>query len=425
MKKLLIYSMTVLLVSCASKKRADFESASENNSAAIKQEFKTCPTTVNEKTIALVKRIINSLNPNSKDEQKYEFSFLEYDIKEALIELSSRSSKSIVFGENISGMVSLNINNRTFEEALEMIIKTGPYDYKKFENYYYVGLSERSEKSWDKLTYKYQFPLQHIRPEDFIITLPENLRSLVTPENNKNSVHIKAPRSEFLEIVKHIKKTDTKRAQIKIQLTIIELNKDSSSFLGQTFQSGALADYMMPNVDNLSIPSLISSQNYLSFLSTIRILKQKGLANIKATPTLLTLENQPAKFQTLNKDLIANRNQNFNLRPEFVDSGILFQIIPRILNENTIRLTIKDSHSSNYDKESFNVNEHKIDTEVEVKLGESILLGGMIYNQNEKVITKVPVLGDIPLIGGFFKNKKESKITKEVIFSIKPEIECK
>lgn len=412
-------SLSCFAISCTSSKKL-IPNSQNVRTILNKRQKKTC--TFDKSSTKNLDKMLGELIPKTVG-TRYSFSFLETSLSEALIELSVESQTPIVFGEEVSSLITLNIVSKTFEEALSMIAKAGPYDYKKYDSYYYVGVLDPSEESWSKLIYEYTYKLKNIKPSVLKNSMPKPLAGLVFHNEYSNTVHIQAPRYKAIQILKFIRESDAKKAQIRIRLTIIELNRTGSNFVGKIFQSGTLFDYEPASL-SLTVPTLINGTNYLKFLYTISALKEKGHAQIKATPTLLTMEQHPAKFESLKKNLLVIGGSSLTARPEFIESGVLFQITPYLVNNNTIRLSIKDSHSSTYDPDTQLLNKHKINTEVEVKEGDSVLLGGMIYDKKEKILTKVPVLNQIPLVGAFFKSKQDMTESREILFSIRPEIYC-
>ena len=59
---------------------------------------------------------------------------------------------------------------------------------------------------------------------------------------------------------------------------------------------------------------------------------------------------------------------------------------------------------------------------VRIKDGETLVIGGMISEEEQKVIGKVPVLGDIPLIGTLFRSTTSTKNKNEMVIMITPKI---
>lgn len=69
-----------------------------------------------------------------------------------------------------------------------------------------------------------------------------------------------------------------------------------------------------------------------------------------------------------------------------------------------------------------NTSKKFIKTTAIVNNGESVILGGLIENKNEKSIEKIPFAGDIPLIGELFKNRLNNSNTKNLTILITPYI---
>ncbi len=421
MKKVILTSV-LLMTACSSKKVNDFNGLKIKDSLQ-KSLNKKNQCSLKESDDKEINTLINSLKPSKKG-SKFSFNFLETGVTEALFELSLESGTPVVFSENVSGSTSFNASDKSFEEILELITKTGPFDYKKYASHYYVGLLDKDDPSWDQLIYNTDYKLKFIKASKLSSTLSKNFSSYVKVDSQSNTVFINAPRTQSLKILNHIKKIDRPRKQVRIQLTIMELNKKASKFIGKRFNFGTALDYDQSSVSLIEAPTLLSTTKYLKFLYSIKLMQSRGLAKVRATPTIITMEEKLAKFKTTNKALLSPPNITNQNRAEFIEFGTLFQIVPFIVNDKTIRLKIEDSYSSTFNPDTFMVNEHRLDTEVEVKHGESLLIGGMIYEKKEKFITKVPVLGDLPLIGGFFKNKNNKTETTEVLFAIRPKIEC-
>jgi type IV pilus assembly protein PilQ len=62
------------------------------------------------------------------------------------------------------------------------------------------------------------------------------------------------------------------------------------------------------------------------------------------------------------------------------------------------------------------------DTSIRVKDGETIIIGGLIREDDLKVVKKVPLLGELPILGFLFTNYKQNKTRNEVVIIITPRI---
>ena len=63
-----------------------------------------------------------------------------------------------------------------------------------------------------------------------------------------------------------------------------------------------------------------------------------------------------------------------------------------------------------------------LDGNVRVKDGDTLILGGLIQEQNTEDVKKMPILGDIPVIGFFFRSTNVKKTKQELVILITPHI---
>ena len=70
----------------------------------------------------------------------------------------------------------------------------------------------------------------------------------------------------------------------------------------------------------------------------------------------------------------------------------------------------------------FNTTQREANTTVRVKSGETIVIGGLLQEEDTKTLIKVPILGDIPLIGQFFRNTSRTQLRREVLVFVTPHL---
>ncbi|MDR2080490.1 MAG: pilus (MSHA type) biogenesis protein MshL [Campylobacteraceae bacterium] len=174
-------------------------------------------------------------------------------------------------------------------------------------------------------------------------------------------------------------------------------------------------------------------------------LKEKGKTNVVSNPKVLTLNNQQAlitvgdtiNYQTTettsnagsgNGNVISEEVTNYSV---FI--GILLNLLPTVSDDNNIMLRINPSISDfkyveDNQKQTTprriapDTTEKKLSTVVNVKNGDTIILGGLITNSVIHTNKGVPVLGSIPLLGYAFKYAGEETQTKELVFIITPRV---
>lgn len=114
-------------------------------------------------------------------------------------------------------------------------------------------------------------------------------------------------------------------------------------------------------------------------------------------------------------------------RVEFVDVGTILTVFPLISEDSTILLDISAEDSTYTDKD-VTVNDQKstipektarrADTQVRVKSGETIVLGGLRRDRSSRSTTRTPFLGDLPIVGGLFRNPQRKSLNNSLLIFI-------
>ena len=155
--------------------------------------------------------------------------------------------------------------------------------------------------------------------------------------------------------------------------------------------------------------------------------------SVLATPQLLTLDNEDAEINVgknvpyiTRQDTSSTGTQINYSNYEYKDVGIILKVNPHISEENYIRLKI-DQQVTRIDQASsaqFRPTTYKraAKTSVVVKDKETVVIGGLIQDDTEVSIAKIPILGDIPLIGWLFKYQYKANFKTNLFVFITPHI---
>ena len=116
------------------------------------------------------------------------------------------------------------------------------------------------------------------------------------------------------------------------------------------------------------------------------------------------------------------------------DAGIKVSITPFISPDGYVTMNIKPEYSTILSQLSANdsigpyiaatlLSHRNLDLKnVRIKDGETLVIAGMINEEEQKTIGKVPVLGDIPVIGSMFRSTTSEKKKNEMVIMITPKI---
>ncbi|MGA7343673.1 MAG: pilus assembly protein N-terminal domain-containing protein [Terracidiphilus sp.] len=181
--------------------------------------------------------------------------------------------------------------------------------------------------------------------------------------------------------------------------------------------------------------------NILAFIpgidlgATIQALESKGLVETLAEPNVMATDGREASFlaggeypyPVVQGTAVGGSTA---VTIEFKEYGIRLNFIPTITPRGTIRLQVAPEVSAldftnAVEISGFEVpaiTSRRVNTEVELKDGQSFMIGGLMDNTETETFEKIPFLGDIPILGKFFQSMTRTKNNTELIVIVTPEL---
>ncbi|WP_273047304.1 type II secretion system secretin GspD [Pseudoalteromonas sp.] len=153
-------------------------------------------------------------------------------------------------------------------------------------------------------------------------------------------------------------------------------------------------------------------------------------SNILATPSITTMDNQEASILVGQEVPIITGSQtgSNNANPfqtvERQEVGIKLKVTPQINDGSAVQLTIEQEVSSvsGATAVDISVNKRSIKTTVMADDGGMVVLGGLIDEDVQESVSKVPLLGDIPILGHLFRSTNTTRKKRNLIVFIRPTI---
>jgi pilus assembly protein CpaC len=164
--------------------------------------------------------------------------------------------------------------------------------------------------------------------------------------------------------------------------------------------------------------------------AVLRLLKNTGDFQSLAEPNLVTREGEPASFlaggefpfpslQGGNSDAVTITWKEFGIRLNF---------LPSITNSGNIRLQVAPEVSSLDFANGLSLGgfavpsvlARRVETDVELRPGQTLAIGGLVDNSLSEIVNKVPILGDIPVLGYFFRSKEARQNRTELLVLVTP-----
>ncbi|MCL1132458.1 type II and III secretion system protein family protein [Shewanella sairae] len=201
--------------------------------------------------------------------------------------------------------------------------------------------------------------------------------------------------------------------QINVKITLAEVSSAFLTNLGVTYGSDAGQGVFTNNLLDFSAQNIVAS---------IAAIGDESIGKVLAEPNLTVFSGEQASFLVGGELPIAVQNKD-SITIEYKEYGVLLSMVAKVVDKNNIRLTLEPEVSS-FDElykttgTSMNVPAFKTrraQTTVQLKDGQSFILGGLLSSQNLEQVSKIPFLGDIPLLGGLFRNTGSKGIKTELI----------
>ncbi|HED17260.1 MAG TPA: type II secretion system protein GspD [Gammaproteobacteria bacterium] len=284
----------------------------------------------------------------------------------------------------------------------------------------------------------------------------------IQADESSNTLIITAPTAIYRSLKAVIAQLDIRRAQVLIEAIIVEISLDKFKELGvQWIVDGrpggngpvGIVKFGTPGID--SIANAISGKtnpgflngatlgfgkfdsSSVNFAAILTALASDSSSNILSTPSLMTLDNEEAEiivgqnvpFVTgsfANTGAAAGAANPFQtIQRE--DVGLTLRVTPQINEGNAVQLNIEQEISSIAPSaltgaSDIITNKRSIKTTVIVEDGQVIVLGGLIKDDVQESVQKVPGLGDIPLLGKLFRYNKTTKTKTNLMVFIHPVI---
>lgn len=301
--------------------------------------------------------------------------------------------------------------------------------------------------------------------------LSQVLKKILSPrgdiivDNRTNSMIISDVPGKFPAIDALIKQLDKKIKQVEIEARVISATRDFLRDIGvqlgalfgnnsQNKASGAIpgdpfsrnpppsvtiqpgqsggAPNSLPLISNLGANAATSGVAFfMGFTRDILLdgiitaAERRGTAKLLSKPKIITQENIEGFVQQGVKIPVQTTINN-TISVQFFDFALKLRVTPQITDEGTISMVVNVENSTpDFSRQVQGVptvNTQETRTTVLVDDGGTVVIGGVLVDNEQTNLRQVPGVGNLPLIGYLFKNRSTTKQTQELIFFISPKI---
>ena len=296
-------------------------------------------------------------------------------------------------------------------------------------------------------------------------------KTVITSHEETNSIVIRSNPQTIKTLTSIVEQLDIRRPQVFVEAIIVEISDDSAKALGvDTIYSGdatnntpiALSRFpstTSPDLLSLGLSSdddsnlgtnagaaasLLSTRGFVAgvgnlvegednFALLLSVLKDDSNSNILSTPSAVVMDNEEASLLvgqeipiTTGESLGTNNLTPFRTTAR-EEIGIKLEVKPQINESDSVALFIRQEVSSIAgsqlpDSTDLITNKREIETTVLADNGEILVLGGLISEDIQESVSKVPLLGDLPIIGTLFRSSAKSIEERNLMIFLRPTI---
>lgn len=231
-------------------------------------------------------------------------------------------------------------------------------------------------------------------------------------------------------ITKVIQEMDSPKPMVEVQAVFVEISSNKDRDVGVNWE-------IMPNpikwaesaigkvdVGEIDSPTSVFRKTSLGQMrrtsgaeanATVQLSETQGRGRVLSNPKIRVMSGHVAAFTSETQVPILNKDSDGEINTEYKNVGIKLDVLPIVLQNEQIYLTVKPRVSSITDTvklgdtEAPQIAERSTETTVLMKDSETMVIGGLLSDRDIKTMTKIPVLWKIPLFGELFKSEGKSK----------------
>lgn len=397
--------------------------------------------------------------------EKLTLNFQNISTREALSVIADFTSLNMVISDTVSGNLTLRLKDVPWDQALDIILQSRGLDMRKNGNVIQVApreeiaakekidLTARQEIGELEVTRTESFQLSYAKALEMAVLLKNkdsgllSKRGTAVSDLRTNTLFVQDTPTRLEDVRRFIKQLDVPVRQVMIEARFVEAGESFNRTLGgrlsyagpgSTVAGGGFAG---PGASRAALSTTSSLPRAGSVTGGMTL----SLFNAAATK-VLTLELNASELDGTTKNIASPRVVTGDKTPATIESGVQvpyqqatssgataiafkdavlgLTVTPQITPDDRVGMKVsvhQDSVGNIYSGVP-SINTKKVDTQVLVDNGGTVVIGGVYTQDATDSKEQIPFLGDIPILGWLFKTDTVSKAKKELLVFITPKI---
>lgn len=377
--------------------------------------------------------------------------FVQEDIRVVLHTLSLLSGTNMIIDESVakdSPTITIRLDNVPFDKAVDLIAQAKGLTYHNTENAIIFERSDIGDSAIIKLQYA-----DALDVKKSLAGATDGLKLKVDTDIPANALVLTGSSLGISRVKAMVGELDKKPQQVLMEAKVVAISKSATKDLGIQWswdEAPKTYEYEAPtysydastktyiqqtpgkitrhtNVGN-AYPGIIQfgrspdGHPYEFYYSAkINALVSNGNAKILSQPKVVTINGKEARILVGDRIPVQTStvaNGTTSTSTSYVDTGIKLTYTPVVGADGQITARVHTEVSTPQlvsDIKQYQITTREAETNVRMKDGETLVIGGLIGSQQSKTFTKIPFLGDLPVLGSLFKNVSNSGSESEIV----------
>jgi protein transport protein HofQ len=396
--------------------------------------------------------------PLSANDDRLSLTFDDAPVERILQALADYQQTNLLIAPGVEGRLSLRLDNVDWHRALALVTQLAKLTVVQEEGVLLVypeswqQLQAQQEKV-EREEEKQQTPLAqqtvmlHYASASDIYRSLQAERSLMTPrgsvtvDSRTNSLLLRDTAEALRDTERWLKALDLPLEQVELAAHIVTINEEHLRELGVNWGTSP-AEVVTQALRNplLDIPLAVGNPAFRAGVTLgqfsgellnleLSALEQENQIEIIASPRLFTSHQQTASIKQGTEIPYEVKSGNSGATAiEFKEAVLGMEVTPVVLGNGRIQLKLRLSQNlpgrslSIGDNQVLSIDKQEIETQVTLRDGETLALGGIFQQQRSQSEKRVPLLGDLPLLGNLFRQQSDEQKKKELVIFITPRL---
>ncbi len=392
--------------------------------------------------------------------------------------LARQAGMNVVVSPQVTGLITLRVEGKPPADVIRIICQANGLIIDELEGVSYI--KTQAEKAKEP-TESRQYTFSYAVAEKAAGLLQTQLTSGVAPQvdTRTNTIFYRETKSNLDKVHQFLESIDRPTQQVMIEARLVEVTANpkqayginwagvvGSSSTPQSIKYGGSsaiaegasslnsivldkstgklkpADFVMDGATRGGFGNALAGQFAILSLPqlsvTLRMLNEDSDAEFLANPRIVAANNQKAEIKIIRNQPVPQLNFNEQTAQAvfggFQDKefGNTLSVTPSINKDNFITLQVKPEISNKVGDATFVfggasvaspiIDKRSFDSNVLIKSGDTLAIGGLLQDETSKARTKVPIAGDIPLFGRLFQEKITQRTKRNLLVFVTPTV---